>query len=58
MFYSSIMSKTIRRQPKWARDDDRWLKKGGRHTGPSRKKDKQQLFRQAEEDYDNFNYRR
>jgi hypothetical protein len=31
------------------REDDRWMKKGGSHSGPSRKKAKQQLLREIED---------
>jgi len=44
------MSKTKRRNPNYHSEDDRWLKKGGGHTGPSRRKQKQQILQEALQD--------
>jgi len=49
------MSKTRRKQPDWLREDERWMRKGGKHSGPSRKKEKQQMMKEVE-DYEYFDY--
>lgn len=43
------MSKTKRRNPNYISEDDRWMKKGGSHRGPSRKKQKQNFLREIED---------
>jgi len=49
---SSEMSKTKKKQPNWMREDDRWLRKGGGHSGPSRRKQKQEILFDMYEDYE------
>lgn len=49
------MGKTTRKQPDWMREDDRWMKKGVKHKGPSRKAEKQDFMREID---DYFNNRR
>jgi len=34
------------------REDDRWLRKGGGHSGPSRRKQKQEILFDMYEDYE------
>lgn len=43
------MSKSKRRNPRYFDEDDRWMRKGGSHSGPSRKKQKQQFLRELED---------
>jgi len=43
------MSKTKRRNPHYITDDDRWIKKGGKHFGPSRRSKKQDFEQEIEE---------
>ena len=52
------MGKTRRKQPDWMTDDDRWMKKGGKHFSKSRRSKKQD-FEQEVSDVlknDRFNY--
>jgi len=48
-----MMGKTTRKQPEWMREDDRWMKKGGKHNGPSRKAEKQDFMREIDDYFDN-----
>jgi len=52
------MGKTKRKQPEWMREDDRWMKKGGKHFGPSRRSKKQDFEQEINEALknDNFDY--
>jgi len=43
------MGKTRRKQPEWMRDDDRWMKKGGKHSKPSRRSEKQIFEKEIDE---------
>jgi hypothetical protein len=43
------MGKTKRKNPVYATDDDRWIKKGAKHLGPSRKSQKQDFEQEIEE---------
>lgn len=52
------MSKTKRKQPDWLREDDRWMRKGGKHREPSRKATKQDFLKETEDWYEYPNYRR
>jgi len=47
------MGKTTRKQPEWMREDDRWMRKGAKHEGPSRKKGKQDFMREIDDYFDN-----
>ena len=48
-----MMGKTTRKQPEWMREDDRWMKKGAKHNGPSRKAEKQDFMREIDDYFDN-----
>jgi hypothetical protein len=47
------MGKTVKKQPDWMREEDRWMKKGGKHSGPSRKSEKQDFMREIDDYFDN-----
>jgi len=53
---SDIMSKTKRNQP-IHREEERWLRKGGGYSGPSRRKQKQDLMHEAYENVSNYRRR-
>jgi len=48
-----MMGKTTRKQPEWLKEDDRWIRKGAKHEGPSRKKGKQDFMREIDDYFDN-----
>jgi len=48
------MSKTKRKAPVGSYEDDRLVKKGGGHSGPSRRKQKQDLLHEAYENVSDY----